>query len=94
MSRQVIPVEEDLVKTQRESIRRKNESLLFRRGKTWNVDDVTGGCITIFRESWFDHKWHRRGHFFNYRLKRMHGNRVGRHFTFRGGGEVRGKSRR
>jgi hypothetical protein len=74
MSCQVVPVEGDLVRVRRESIQRNNESLLFRRGKTWNVDDVTGGCITLFRESRFDHKRHRRGHFFNYRLKRMHGN--------------------
>jgi hypothetical protein len=58
-----------------------------------NVDDTTGGCITLFRDSRFEHKWHQRGHFFNYRLKRMHGNEGRRCFTLRGGGEVRGKSR-
>ena len=93
MSHQVVPIEGGLVRTWKESIQRKNESLLFRRGETWNVDDMTGRCITLLRESWFDKRFHWCGHFFNYRLKRMHSNGGKRHFTLDEGGEVRGISR-
>jgi hypothetical protein len=90
MPHQVVPIEGNLVRTWRESIRGKNKSLLFRRERIWNVDDMTERCITLFRESRVDQRLHWCGHFFNYRLKRMRGNGGKRRFLLdKGGGGVR-----
>ena len=87
MSHQVVPIKRNLVRTWREIIQRKNKSLLFRTGKTWHVDDVAERCVILFRESKVDQRLHWCGHFFNYRLKRMHSNDSKRRFTLNKGGE-------
>ena len=54
MPHQVVPIEGNFVRTWRESIRGKNKSLLFRRGRVWNVDDMVERCVILFRESRVD----------------------------------------
>ena len=94
MTHYIVLIEGNLIRTWRESIRVKNKSLLFRRGRVWNVDDKAESYVILFRESRVEQRLHWCGHFFNYRLKRMRSSGGKRHFTFNKGGEVGRRLRR
>jgi hypothetical protein len=88
MPHHVVLIKGDFLRTWRESIWGKNKSLSFRRGRIWNVDDMTKRCVTLFRKSRIDQRLHWCGHLFNYRSKRMYSNKDKRRFTLDKGGKV------